>query len=73
MLEGMVRSSPDAPGEAQSGCEPEIIIKMALELDCVGPSVYAAAEALLHAGAGSHVQSLEPTPHRAARRRSGAI
>ncbi len=34
--------------DAQSGCEPEIIVKMALELDCVGPSVYAATEALLN-------------------------
>jgi hypothetical protein len=48
ILDGMVRSVPDDPTEeAQSGCEPEIIIKMALELDCLGPSVYAAAEALV--------------------------
>jgi hypothetical protein len=48
ILEGMVRRAPDDPSEgAQSGCEPEIIIKMALELDCVGPSVFAAAQALL--------------------------
>jgi hypothetical protein len=49
VLEGMVRSAPDEPtDESQSGCEPEIILKMALELDCVGPSVYAAAEALMN-------------------------
>jgi hypothetical protein len=49
ILEGMVREAPDDPSEdAQSGCEPEIIVKMALELDCVGPSVYVAAEALLN-------------------------
>ena len=49
ILEGMVRKAPDDPSEeAQSGCEPEIILKMALELDCLGPSVYAAAEALLN-------------------------
>jgi hypothetical protein len=49
ILEGMVRKAPDDPSEeAQSGCEPEILIKMALELDCVGPSVYAAAETLLN-------------------------
>jgi hypothetical protein len=49
ILEGMVRTAPDDPTEeAQSGCEPEIIIKMALELDCVGPSVYAAAEGMLN-------------------------
>jgi hypothetical protein len=48
ILAGMVRRAPDDPSEeVQSGCEPEIIIKMALELDCVGPSVYAAAEGLL--------------------------
>jgi hypothetical protein len=49
ILEGMVRKAPDDPSdEAQSGCEPEILLKMALELDCVGPNVYAAAEALLN-------------------------
>jgi hypothetical protein len=49
VLEGMVRSAPDEPTEEnQGGCEPEIILKMALELGCVGPSVYAAAEALLN-------------------------
>jgi len=49
ILEGMVRKAPDDPSEeAQSGCEPEILIKMALELDCLGPSVHAAAEALLN-------------------------
>jgi hypothetical protein len=49
ILEGMVRKAPDDPSEeAQSGCEPEILLKMALELDCMGPSVYAAVEALLN-------------------------
>jgi len=49
VLEGMVRNAPDDPTqESQGGCEPEIIFKMALELDCIGPSVYAAAEALLN-------------------------
>jgi hypothetical protein len=49
ILEGMVRKAPDDPSEeAQSGCEPEILIRMALELNCLGPSVYAAAEALLN-------------------------
>jgi hypothetical protein len=49
VLEGMVRNAPDDVTEAsQGGCEPEIILKMALELDCVGPSVFAATEALLH-------------------------
>jgi len=49
ILEGMVRRAPaDPTEEAQSGCEPEILIRMALELDCLGPSVYAAAEGLLN-------------------------
>ena len=49
VLEGMVRSAPDEPTEySQSGCEPEIILKMALELDTVGPTVYAAADALMN-------------------------
>jgi len=49
ILGGMVRKAPDDPTEdAQSGCEPEIIVKMALELDCVGPSVFAAAEGMLN-------------------------
>ena len=49
VLEGMVRNAPDdASEDSQSGCEPEIILKMALELDCIGPSVYAATEALLN-------------------------
>jgi hypothetical protein len=49
ILEGMVRKAPHDPSEeAQSRCEAEIIVKMALEVDCIGPSVYAAAEALLN-------------------------
>jgi hypothetical protein len=49
VLEGMVRSAPDmSMVESQDGCEPEIVLKMALELDCVGPSVYAAAEGLVN-------------------------
>ena len=49
VLEGMVRSAPDELAEgSQGGCEPEIILKMALELDTVGPTVYAAAEALMN-------------------------
>jgi hypothetical protein len=49
VLEGMVRNAPDdATDASQSGCEPEIILKMALELDCIGPSVFAATEALLY-------------------------
>src|SRR5918995_531982 len=49
VLEGMVRDAPeDLTEDSQGGCAPEIIVKMALELDCVGPSVYAAAEAMLN-------------------------
>ena len=49
VLEGMVRSAPDESAEgSQSGCEPEIVLKMALELDTVGPTVYAAAETLMN-------------------------
>ncbi len=49
VLEGMVRNAPDDATEySQSECEPEIILKMALELDCVGPSVYAATESMLN-------------------------
>jgi hypothetical protein len=49
ILEGMVRTARDDPSEeVQRGCEPEVLIKMALEVDCSGPSVYAATEALLN-------------------------
>ena len=48
MLEGMVRSSPvDAGVMSNGGCEAEILVKMALELGCVGPAVLVAAEAML--------------------------
>jgi hypothetical protein len=48
ILEGMVRKSPAEPTQdGQSGCEPEITLKMALELGTVGPAVYSAVEALL--------------------------
>ena len=51
ILEGMVRRSPAEPTlEGQNGCEPEIIVKMALELGTTGPSVYTAVEALLDRG-----------------------
>jgi hypothetical protein len=48
VLEGMVRNAPlDQPLESRNGCEPEILVKMALELDCVGPAVYAAIDEML--------------------------
>jgi hypothetical protein len=49
ILEGMVREAPDDPSEeVQSDCEPEILIKMAVELDCLGPSVFSAADAMMN-------------------------
>jgi len=68
MLEGMVRSSPDDPGiGGGGGCEPEIVVKMALELGCMGPAVYAAANALLaRKELARMVQLLETMPHTAA-------
>jgi hypothetical protein len=52
ILEGMVgRSSAEhSLVGVQVGWDPEIIIKMALELDCAGPAVYAALEELLARG-----------------------
>ena len=48
ILEGMVRHAPtDQSMDARSGCAPEILVKMALELDSLGPAVYRAVEELL--------------------------
>lgn len=49
ILEGMVRraSTELSLVNLQIGCDPEVLIKMALELDCVGPPVYAALDTLL--------------------------
>ena len=49
ILEGMVRraSTEISLVNLQIGCDPEVLIKMALELDCVGPPVYAALDTLL--------------------------
>jgi hypothetical protein len=68
MLEGMVRSSPDDPGiGGGGGCDPEIVVKMALELGCMGPAVYAAANALLaRKELARMVQLLETMPPTAA-------
>jgi hypothetical protein len=48
-LEGMVRrvSTEFSLLKLHVGCDPEIMIKMALELDCLGPPVYAAVEELV--------------------------
>ena len=49
ILEGMVRraSTEISLVNLQIGCDAEVLIKMALELDCVGPPVYAALDTLL--------------------------
>jgi hypothetical protein len=49
ILEGMVRRSSAEYSliDVQAGCDPDIILKMALELDCLGLAVYGAVEALL--------------------------
>ena len=49
ILEGMVRRSSAEYSliDVQAGCDPDIILKMALELDCVSPAVFGAVEALL--------------------------
>ncbi len=49
ILEGMVRRSSAELSliDLQLGCDPEVVLKMAVELDCVGPPVYAAIDALL--------------------------
>jgi hypothetical protein len=46
ILEGMVQriSAEHSLIAIQVGCDPEIIIKMAIELDAAGPAVYAAVE-----------------------------
>jgi hypothetical protein len=52
ILEGMVRRSSGEHSlvEIQVGCDPGIVVKMALELDCVGPAVYAGLEEMLARG-----------------------
>jgi hypothetical protein len=49
ILEGMVRRSSAEYSliDVQAGCDPDIILKMALELDCVSPAVFGAVEELL--------------------------
>ncbi|HEY9014078.1 MAG TPA: hypothetical protein VIM84_03325 [Gemmatimonadales bacterium] len=49
ILEGMVRraSTEHSVLNIQLGCDPEVIIRMAQELDCIGPPVLAAADQLL--------------------------
>jgi len=68
MLEGMVRSSPDEPAVGgENACDPEIVVKMALELGCIGPAVYAAANGLLARKELARIaRLLETMPHTAA-------
>ena len=51
ILEGMVRQAPtDRLLEAPMPCEPATVIRMALELDCIGPSVLKAVDHLVERG-----------------------
>jgi hypothetical protein len=49
ILEGMVRRSSAEYSliDVQVGCDPDVILKMALELECIGLTVYGAIEELL--------------------------
>lgn len=50
VLDGMVRQSPAtaaAADEAQLACEPELLLQLAIESNCVGPRVDAALESLI--------------------------
>ncbi|HET8834338.1 MAG TPA: hypothetical protein VFN08_06380 [Gemmatimonadales bacterium] len=50
VLDGMVRQAPGAPAaadEEQLGCEPELVLQLALEANCGGPRVDAALESLI--------------------------
>jgi hypothetical protein len=47
ILERMVRNTPGDGTLGSAGCDPETILKMALELGAIGPAVYIAVEALL--------------------------
>ena len=49
VLEGMVRraSAEFAVEDLQLGCDPDVLLRMAVELGSVGPAVYAALEKLL--------------------------
>jgi hypothetical protein len=49
VLDGMVRATPHGRGDPdqQLECEPETVLRLALELDCAGPRVDAALDALV--------------------------
>jgi hypothetical protein len=65
ILEGMVRYAPlDQPLDTRTGCAPEIVVKMALELDSLGPAVYSAVEEMLSRGELRRVADLlNAAPH----------
>ena len=47
ILEGMVRVIPElGPYEGETRCDPEVVVRMALEVDSAGPAAVAAAQAL---------------------------
>ncbi|HLS47015.1 MAG TPA: hypothetical protein VK012_00730, partial [Gemmatimonadales bacterium] len=68
ILQGMVRQAPsDRPGEALVPCEPSLILRMAMELDCIGPSVTSATDQLLDRREFETVASLlDSVPHSSA-------
>jgi hypothetical protein len=67
VLDGMVRQSPDASPEAEErlDCEPQVVLQIALEIDCDGPRVRGAIDDLLSDGqTGAAIELLcrAPTP-----------
>ncbi|HEU5049602.1 MAG TPA: hypothetical protein VFU00_04700 [Gemmatimonadales bacterium] len=72
ILEGMVRQAPtDRLTEATISCEPDLVLRMALEVDCVGPSVTSALDRLLERRAFETIATiLDSAPSTAA---SGAL
>ena len=71
VLDGMVRRSPTDPTESADrlDCEPETVLRMAIETDCDGPRVHAALDALLAEGrmpAAVELLRGAPTPCRTA-------
>jgi hypothetical protein len=65
VLDGMVRNAPSAPdtGDEPLDCEPETVLQIALEADCLGPRVNAAVALLLREDRlGSIVGALHGAP-----------
>ena len=71
ILEGMVRHAPvDQAMDARTDCAPEVVVKMALELDSLGPAVYTAVEELLSRRELPRLaEALEAAPHTQTARR----